>query len=282
MKKIIVLVLCGCMTVGMFTGCSGSTSSTPNSESSAVTESEEPEIKYCDEDFIADVRKGLESRWKLVNNDSSKDGYDDITLDSEENKQMTINYIDAELSCVEDYTSGNFKDSYLQEQAISYINALKNQKDAVQYITVDYDKYDEIASDVYDTRSAVLKNLVNNYGLTVSEEYQDTLNELLTNANIVEEENAINDELTNMINNVVFEQTSNDGSGWCTYQGLIENTTGKDFDSADFTINLYNDDDVLVDTQYDTIPMFNAGTKAYIEFSTDVEFSGWEMQVSCY
>lgn len=243
--------------------------------------SEEPvaeETTYADQEFLSDMSNGLQTRWKLNEDDEAKEGYDEILVNSEEYQKMMNNYIQAELNLVEKYQNEKFEDSNLQEIAVKYVNLLKQHKDACQYLTVNYDKYLEEFQPIYNERSKIISQMVNDYGMTVEEEYQQTLNEFLTNSQIVTEQENAENAIQKMIDTIQFEEVEDNG-GYKTYQAVVENTTGIDFDTLNITINLLNIDGVIVETTYDTVSAFAQGAKVQFEFMTDKEFVSTQVSV---
>ena len=79
---------------------------------SACTNSNES--KTYDGAFIKSLAKGLDARWKYIDNEKS---------DSASSFKKAIN---KELDEISEYKDKKFKDSKLQELAISYINELNN------------------------------------------------------------------------------------------------------------------------------------------------------------
>ena len=276
MKKRAILILSAMMATGMlFTGCS-------SSGNNQKTENSEEETKYADKQFIKDMSKGLQARWDLSDADEEKDGYDKIELQSQEYKDMMLSYIKAELDCIEKYTDEKFKDSKLQEYAVKYINLLKQHKDICQYIPVDYyGKYLDEFNPIYDERSKIIEDLVENYNLTVDKKHQDTLDEFKTNSQLVKDKDAMEEAVKNMLANIQFTEVSNE-DGWKTYQGIVENTTGKDISTLNVDINLKNADGVIVETTYDDVSNFTKGAKAQFEFYTDKDFATTEVTASYY
>lgn len=276
MKKRAILILSAMMTTGMlFTGCS-------SSENNQKTEKSEEETKYADEQFIKDMSKGLQARWDLNEKDEKKEGYDKIELQSQEYKDMMLSYIQKELDYTEKYTDEKFKDSKLQEYAVKYINLLKQHKDICQYIPVDYyGKYLDEFNPIYDERSKIIEDLVENYNLTVDKKHQDTLDEFKTNSQLVKDQDAMEESVKNMLANIQFTEVSNE-DGWKTYQGVVENTTGKDISTLNVDINLKNADGVIVETTYDDVSNFTKGAKAQFEFYTDKDFATTEVTASYY
>ena len=264
MKKRAILILSAMMATGMlFTGCS-------SSGNNQKTEKSEEETKYADEQFIKDMSKGLQARWDLIDKNEKKD------------EDMTLDCIQAELDCVEKYTDEKFNDSKLQEYAVKYVNLLKQHKDACKYIPVDYyGKYSEELDSIYNERSKIIEDLVENYNLTVDKKHQDTLDEFKTNSQLVKDQDAMEESVKNMLANIQFTEVSNE-DGWKTYQGVVENTTGKDISTLNVDINLKNADGVIVETTYDDVSNFTKGAKAQFEFYTDKDFATTEVTASYY
>lgn len=238
---------------------------------------EETEPQYADKKFVTDMSLGLQERWKLSDADEQKEGYDDIYVDSKEYQDMMLRYIGAELDKIEKYSEEKFEDKKLQEMALKYINLLQKHKEICSYMTVDYERYEEEFAPVYDERSKVIKTMVDNYGMTVDEKYQDTLNDFITNSQLVTEQENTVAAVENMLKGIQFQVVEDDGYGWKTYQAVVENTTGIDFDNFSINVNLLNADGVIVETAYDQVSGFKAGAKVQFEFSTDKEFTSTEV-----
>lgn len=240
---------------------------------------EAPKNEYVDGDFVKDMAKGLQARWDLSDKDEKKEGYEEIAVNSKENQKMMLSYIDAELNVIEKYTEEKFEDKKLQEIAVKYINLLKEHKEICPEITVDYDKYYEDFLPIYDERSKVIETIVKDYGMTVDEKHQDTLDDFLTNSKMVAEQEQIEEEIQKMVNNIQFQMVKDNGGGYKTYQAVVENTTGVDFQTFTVNINLLNSEGVIVETTYDQVSGFNKGAKVQFEFMTDKEFASTEVIV---
>lgn len=78
-KKLITicsLTVCIC---ALTLGCSHNDSkSTSNSTSDSEEAKENEESQYADNQFINDMTKGLQARWKLTYEDEERDDYDEI------------------------------------------------------------------------------------------------------------------------------------------------------------------------------------------------------------
>ena len=235
-------------------------------------EKKEEEPQYADDSFVQDMSKGLQARWDLNAIDEQKEGYDEILVNSKEYQDMMISYIDAELNEIEKYAEEKFENKNLQEIAIKYINLLEKHKEICDYITVDYDKYYGEFEPIYNERSKVIESMVKDYGMTVYEEHQSILDDFLTNSQLVKDQESKQNAINSMLQNIQFQEVTDDGFGWRTYQAVVENTTGIDFKTLQININLLDADGVIVETTYDQVSSFNNGAKVQFEFSTDKEF----------
>lgn len=256
MKKylLIMLVLSLIFSIGIMTGCSSSSSD---------------EVKYADQDFIKSMSKGLEARWALTEKATDEESIEDMQ-----------SYIQAELDQVSQYESATFEDTKLQEKALRYINVLKDSYENASYSLSDkdYDKWQEYI----DERAVLIKDFVDNYGLTVSSKYQATMDEFLANGQSVATENAQKDAIDKLVKGLDFEVTEDDGYGWKTYSATFENTT--DYDVADLSleINLLDSEGVIVGTEYADVSNVKKGQKAKLKFETDTKFEKVEPAVSWF
>lgn len=269
MRKKVLMVLCGALCLAVLAVACGKKGGQEKKET------EEPQ--YSDQDFIESMADGLQSRWDLNSKDEKKEGYDQILVNSQENKDMMLSYINAELEKIEKYEDEKFEDSKLKEAAISYINLLKSHIEICEYITVDYDKYLEEFQPIYNERSKIIAKMVDEYNLTVDEAFKNTLAEFLTNSKLVEENESRESEIQSMLESIQFELTKDDGSGWKTYQAVVENTTGMDLKTLNLSINLLNAEGVIVETTYDNVSAFSKGSKVQFEFMTDKEFTSTQV-----
>lgn len=265
-KKYVIRLIGGMCIVGLLIGCGN-----------VDNEQKEEEPQFADQTFVEDMSKGLQSRWELNDEDKTKDEYKDIADNSEEKREMMIQYIETELNNIEKYKDEKFEDGSLQELAIKYINLLRKHKEICSYITVDYDKYSEEFEPLYNERSEIIEEMVNNYGLEVNEEYQNTLDEFLTNSKLVKEKTVNDEAISKMVKSIKFKRVSDDGSDFKTYQATVENTTEIDFKTFGIVINLVDKDGVIVDTDYESVENFAKGAKARFEFMTDEAFETTEI-----
>lgn len=262
-KRMVAIVLLFMFVLVSVIGCGG------KKEDSA--KKEEKEVA-ADETFMKDLAKALEARWALSDKYDSMDKYANAEIGSEEHKESYEDYVSAELDILEKYQTEKFEDSKLQEKAIQYINLLKQQKEACDYITVDYEKYDELWYDAFNKRTQMIVEFVNDYKLKVSDKYEDTLKDLTLNAQQVNEENEKEGKVQALIGSIEFALAEDDGYGWKTYNAVVENTTDMNFSYFGLDINLLDQDDVILETTYANVSNWNSGQKVKFEFTTDKEF----------
>lgn len=264
MGKKILMILCGTLCLAVLSTACGKK---PSQE-----EKKKEETQYADKEYVEAMSEGLQARWELNRKDEEKEGYDEILINSQENKNMMLSYIDAELDKIEKYQDEKFEDSKLKELAISYINLLKDHEEICEYMTVDYDKYLEDYEPVYNGRSIIIAQMVDDYNLTVDEEYKDNLSQFQTNSTLVQENEKREAETKALLDGIQFELVEDDGYGWKTYQATVENTTSMDFKTLNLSINLLNEEGVIVETTYDSVSAFNKGSKVQFEFMTEKDF----------
>ena len=258
-KRTIILALAACLCLP-FTGCGNTSGNT-----TATTETEE---YFADEDFIADLQKSLVARWTIT---EASDGI----LSADDYKEEINSGVQAELDIIEKYQNEKFENTKLQETLLKYINNLKAQIETVAYYGVDDIKYAQEWEALYGERTQIIDDFVKNYGLTVPEEYQSVLNEMLTNAKIVTEKENEEEVINAWIDSIVFEQTE-DNYGMKTYQAVVENTTGCNFQYINLHINMIDANGVVLQTAYSSFQNISAGAKVKFEFMSDADFISTE------
>ena len=197
---------------------------------------DQSQLEYADEAFIQSLEKGYEARDTLVGQSSKAD----------KSAEYYVKLVDAELEQVEQYQSAQFSDSKLQESAIAYINALKDQRAAAELYATDNSKYKQDWQKAYDKRTSLLKTFVDDHGLTVSADHQDSLDKLVSHGKKVERDNnekAAVESLAGTINLEFTEQYST-----FTGQATVSNNTGYDFDYINFKVELFDANGVKVET----------------------------------
>ena len=248
-KSIFIVLLVTVFSISMLAACSSS--------------SDEP--SYSDKAFINSMAKGLEARWAII--DKNGEGHEDTVQDYKD-------FIQAELDQVEKYQSAAFEDTTLQEKALAYINVLKESMENVDYAfsDTDYQKW----SDIYDKRTIMIKDFVDNYGLTVSSKYQDDLDGIVANGKTAGVQSDQKAALESLVAGLQFELVEND-YGWKKYEAVLENTTDYDITTMSIDVSLLDKDGVILETQYTSADNVAKGQKARLEFSTEQDFDRYEL-----
>ena len=259
MRKLITMSVVAFVLAFACAGCSGS------GQVSASSSSEE---QYADQQFITDLARALEARWAIT----------DIQDDAEDERTRRTKAVDAELDILSDYSSAKFEDSALQEKVVGYINALKAQKDSLDYYAVDSEKYNDDWEKAYDTRTQLLKSFVNDYGLEVSDKHANTLKDLITNATLVDEQNAQQAAVDALCAAMVFAPGGDEFGH--EYVAVVENTSGIAFDSFVININLLDADGVVIDSIGDSVNNWEPGQKAKFDFYSPDDFASVSVKPS--
>ena len=275
-KKVYVVLSVILISVILVTGCA----STPTTENNSAASASTVEIAYADEDFITDLAKGLEARWSL-----SDSGDYEYVEGTQEHRDFYSSLLKAELNILsnKNYENATFKDSKIKEKAISYLNCLHDQEDALTYVIVDYDKYGELWDDAYNKRTQLITDFARNYGLTVSDKYKTTLSDMITNASVVDEKQHQEEALQKLVDSISFERIENeDDSDWVTYQAIVENTMDYEIVDLSLDVNLIDKDGVNVYTEYVSLNNIASGEKGKLEFSTDEQFEKTKLTINYF
>lgn len=249
-KSFISLLLIALLLIGTLSACSSSGGGE----------------KTADKDFIKSVGKGLEARWAIT------DAKEELTV--EDMKKA----IQVEIDAVEKYKSASFEDSVLQEKALGYINILNESMENVEYF-FSTDEGSLKWDDIYNQRTMMIKDFVDNYGLTVSDKYQKDLDELVANGKTAVAQAQQKEAIEGLIKKLEFEQVEND-YGYKKYEAVLDNTTDYDIVTLELDISLLDSAGVIVATEHSYIENVSKGQKAKVEFQTDAEFERIEPIIS--
>lgn len=226
--------------------------------------------KTYDEAFVKSLAKGLDARWEYV---------DDNQEDSANSFKKAIN---KELVDIQEYKDKKFKDSKLQELAISYINELNNGLEITKTFGSDsfYSKWDKHVA----KRTSLLSEI--NEIKTIPVQDKDALSELLAQGNEVKDNNEKKESIENLVKNINFT-VNNEKSDEYTkyYTATVENTTKYLIKDIYLTINLVNADGVTVSTQYVSANNWAPGGKTLFEFTQyigDNAFTTTQISISSF
>lgn len=227
--------------------------------------SQKSKTKYYDSDFISALEDGLQKRWAITDTVKDIDKASQDTLDKS---------VDAELKVVKPYENKKFKNDKLHEQALTYINALKDQKTALK--SYDKSNFFDKWNKAYNVRTKMIVEINQKYKLKVADKYKSDLTELTRHGDEVATENKKTEAIAVLIKSIKFKQTKDDGYTY-TYDAKVKNTSGYSFKNFGIKVKLMDAKKTTIDTQYVSADDWNKGQTNQFEFMTDKKFSSYKI-----
>ena len=181
-------------------------------DSASMVEQCEYELTV-DRQFVRAFSDSLAARWAASDAEESY-GEDPILYEA---------WSQMELDALTPYTDKEFNDPHLQELLTAYLGYLNDAIDSTTYFDSNYSVYSEMWNDAYKGRCGVIKELTENYELTVPEQYQEYLDGLIDAANAAAAEQAVRDA-SHAIADAMTIETITDEYGINTYKAVLENT----------------------------------------------------------
>lgn len=219
--------------------------------------------------FLTAFAKGLMQRWEL--------NYPDPT-DAATFVKYYTDYVNAELNEIGKFRDVTFSDNTFNQKVHDYIDALDKQLKSLDYYATDTARSQSDWSSAYKQRSLIIKYFLNNYPVKIDDKYADIKNEFIVDANSVEAENKLKDEINNMINAGPFELVE-DSYGYKTYKRNITNTTEYTFEYFGLNVQCLDDSKNIIDQEYTgQIKSFAPGQTATLEFTTDKSPSSFNVE----
>lgn len=262
MKRIVSLILV-IMLVILCSSC-GATS---------TSETVEDTISLDDNGFLINLQKALEARWSLSNNEPSS------FSSSYEQKQAYTQYVKSELDAIGDISEYTFSDEQLRIYANQYVDALNSQLEGIKYLDADNSKYNKLFNENgYFERARVIFQLVDKYGLTVSSEYENVLDEFVTRGRVRLELDDVENSLTKIISHGV---TLESLGGW-NYECVLKNDSQYDLSGAAICFNLYDKRGILVESTTAYMNSWKAGSVNKCDVFISKEFSKAEVMIEIF
>jgi hypothetical protein len=274
MRKLTVLLSCL-----FFSCCLFACSSSAN---------DEPEV-LGDEQFISAVTQGLEKHWDLTN---------EIAADasSKEQKDTYKAALQAEIDEIGNLSDYTFESADLKNWANEYLDALNLQLSGVDY-AVDYItamtteaelfvNYQETYQRGSSQRYVLINDAIDNFGLTVDEEYQVNLEEIISQKNTCQTFLDVSDyisDCTDGKNGFVYEYDEEQSDEYTKiYSAVLENNSGHDLSYLSIQASFIDDDGVSVYEGYDMVNNFQKGkkVKSSIYVDSNLDFSTVELYLS--
>lgn len=231
------------------------------------------EPDFADDEVVRVLAHSLEKRFELA--DEQEEAVTPIDAD------YYADCVEVELDSMKPFKDRLFEDSELQEMTISYINLLEDAIDLTEMYPVDSLEFLNEWQNIYDERTSLLKQFVNDYGLQVKTEYEDTLDALLINANAVEERAGIEESLNKLIDSIAFEKQV-DEFGFVTYVATAENTSGIDLEHVSLLLALYDEEGVRVEEAHANTSSWPSGETVRFEAFSDVDAAEIKVSLDYY
>ena len=211
-----------------------------------------------DGQFLNMLRKSLMARWDL-----SEDGKTEEEI-YEDNTAI-------ELEMLSDFYDTKFNDDTLGEYARQYIDLLNEAMDSLKNYTVDYNVFHYDWNNIYGQRTMLIKKFIEEYDLTVDEQYQDTLDGMLKDASGAEEQEKMKQDIQNMISNFVLTHTTDEWN-YTMYKLSMENTTEYTFDYFYVDINaLDSEGNIIATGNASQVTNWTPGQKAEVDVWLNID-----------
>ena len=213
------------------------------------------EPDYADDEAMSVIGQGLSKRFAIVD-------ADDGTV------AAVKKGVQAEIDTETPLKDRKFEDSKLHESVISYINVLDESMDVIKNYSYGSAEYNEKWSEVYDKRTQILKTFVDQYGLKLQGEDQETLEELVANGASAAKEQHEKETINKLISSAQFEKKDEGDGNYFTYTAVIENTSDISFENVSVVLGLYDADGVKQEA-YAHVNTWAPGEKVKFEATSD-------------
>jgi len=260
MKKAIILFFAGCLAV--FCGCAH--------QDFEPNESQESEIVYADQEFIGALSQALQARFDFA------DAVDETTAES------LAETVSVEIEKLTPYKTRQFEDAKLQEKFLSYLNLLEESKELTKDMGVNDDTFYNDWDSLYNERTVMLKDFVDNYGLTVDAAHQETLDDLLRRGQAVEKADSERDAVEQLAASLNFDKASDEEGLFFTYTAIGENDTELNLEDVSLVLALYDEDGVKVEETYAGTNSWPKGEKVKFEAMSDVDAAEIKVSLDYY
>lgn len=210
--------------------------------------------------FVESLSKGLDEALSII----------PIPEDSAAcSKEDWENYINAEYNLLIEFQDADFNDKNLGELANNYVDSIAASKEALSYYDTDQWE-DQYLNGTYHERTAALYEINQMSPISVSEEHQDALINLLNNGETIA-------MVSQLFDQVKFFNIA-ESQGTYTYEATVENSTTLYFSVFSFDVNLLDEDGNIIATENTKTNAWNPGEKKHFKFSTKESFNGIEVK----
>lgn len=225
--------------------------------------------------FISDLSSALTTRWSISDQDTS-------TMTDKQTIDYYSGLVMAELDYIGKYSSYEFNDPVLNEYAHTYISALHDQLVAIsEYYGKDDVLYYEYWSNGYRKRGQMIYWINRKYGLTIPEELNDILKEMVEVGKYWDMSWSIQETISSQLQKVDCSFTKGYNNSVKISPFEIRNNSNYYIDLVNISVEFLNENGSLIDSYYlfsgnNIAPNANMQTQKYtiqIESFSQVRFS---------
>ena len=272
--------------VWLLTGCGipffAPSDEEPEKEPVPEATPEPPDERKTDEEFISAVAKALQARWNVSAGYLASDLAEMSAAEYQAYLRRCVDAEEAELGSIVDY---RFMDSEAAALAQQYYHALSLQRRGSEYArTAEVTQFNSTWVLGYNYRVSAVWDLMQDFSLTVEEEYASRLAELTATHHEAKKQVAFHELIERMSGTLVYEKdpARSDDTRTC-YVGWIENTTEYDIRSLSVGVSFLDEDGNILAQTSDWISDLRAGQGARsVIFAGTEEYAGMEYSISIY
>ncbi|WP_297638631.1 hypothetical protein [uncultured Clostridium sp.] len=209
-----------------------------------------------DETFINEASKAVNKRWSSQNT-AEKRGYTEGEMEK---------ILNTEISSFEK-AKEKIEEKELKNLADNYVEGVKKQIEAEK--SNDYEVATKYLKESEELRKPALVSMVDNYGLVIDKENEQTYKDFKAQASVIAEESDAKKFAEELISKIEFKKSKE--YSWTKYETILENTSDINFESISYNVQVKDKDGIVVDNSYLYLENFNKGNKQKVDFSTDKE-----------
>lgn len=212
--------------------------------------------------FVQAFEKSINKRWKKQA-DLDEKYKKDTTFTQEEYTQETIKVLEEEVKSLEE-KQNDIENKDLKSYAKDYIEGVKKQIEANK--TNDFELQDKYIQESDKLRKPSLIALVDNYGVKIDEEHEQTYKDFKEKATIIKKENESKDYADKLASEMEFEKTT-DEFGYVEYTSTIENKSDFNFKNLSYNVQYKDEDGVVIGNDIIYLENFNKGSKQKVKLT---------------
>lgn len=237
----------------------------------------------ADDRFLDQLVLGLEERLDLINQVETRirATREDYMFRAEVDAAKTLEdwtaFIDAEYNRLASFREDSFLDPELEAVAKRYVNSVAESKELLSaFGTEEWDE--RYINGVYHAQQEALYQISGLRTVTVREDLQPKLQDLLNHGEIIQMANQLFDQ-------VLFLNIKTKNNEW-TYETTVKNTSSLTYEYFTFEIDLVDENDNIVATETSTAKNWRPGQEVRFNFVTTelfhairVDSANWKIAV---